>query len=105
MPLVDGSLLRIRGMPDALIKEYIEATEDAWADVESLEIGANAGRGPSVSLHLKVSVDTQTVVARVGTAGRFGSVEATTPAALRVALTEHLLGKLAPNRTDPGIEG
>ena len=101
MPLVDGSLLRVRGMPDALIKEYVEATEDAWSEIESLEIAA--GRGPTVSLHLKESADPQTVVARLGTAGRFGAVEATSPAGLRIVLVQHLLEKLAPNRTDPSV--
>ena len=98
MALVDASRLRRWGVSDQLIVEYVEAVEAAWDDValQLMELGSVFGRRPSVALQLKLPcAEPQTVLGAVGRDGRFGVVEATTPAALRVALAQHLLQQFA----------
>jgi hypothetical protein len=91
--LVDASAVRLGGMPNALIKAFAEAAEGAWEDVavQLMEVGSVIGRRPSISLRCKMStLDPQAVVAMIGQGGKFGTVEATTPTALRAALARHL---------------
>jgi hypothetical protein len=91
--LVNATALRLRGVADRLIAEYVMAVEGAWADVapQVLAVGGIVGTRPSIHLRLgPPRLDPQTVTATVGTGSKFGGVEAATPGTLRIALAQHL---------------
>ena len=96
MAVIHASPLRLRGVPDRLIKEYVAAAEAAWDDAALQLRGVDsAGWRPAIWLELKHPIlAPRTITAMVGREGRFGEVEAKTPAALRAALAKHLKGRL-----------
>lgn len=91
--LVNATALRIRGVADWLIAEYVTAVEAAWTDAAPrlVAVGSIVGPRPSIHLHPGAPrVHPQTVTATVGTGGKFGGVEAATPGTLRIALARYL---------------
>ncbi len=91
--LVNAAALRLRGLTDRLIAEYVMAVEGAWTDAAPrlVAVGSIVGARPSIHLHLGAPrLEPQTVTATIGTGGKFGGVEAATPNTLRIALARHL---------------
>jgi propanediol dehydratase large subunit len=91
--LVNAAALRLRGVKNRLIAEYVMAVEAAWTDAAPslVAVGSIVGTRPSIHLHPGAPrVDPQTVTATVGTGGKFGGVEAATPGTLRIALAQYL---------------
>ena len=96
--LVDASGLRLRGVPESLIYLYEAAAQEAWGQAlgRMKAIGGVPGDRLPIALRLKHPlIDPRTITAVIGADGRFGTVEAKTPATLRNRLARHLVDRFA----------
>jgi hypothetical protein len=95
MPFIKTDALQQEQLPDALIEEYRQAVEAAWADVTPEVRGF--GSRPAMFLQLQdPSRDRRTVTVTVGISGQYGGTSAKSPAELREALVKPFRGRFAP---------